>query len=304
MTITRRLRTHLALAFLAVIALAGCATPTKQIKEFGAASGAVATVAKKGYAFLDQSTTRRQMYKAALHPEIPLTPDVFESRFKSNLVDRAELLGHLADYATALQQLADHDFKKNIDASAKDLTGSLLDLNNSYSRKFNAEPPVTKDQIAILATLVDTAGYAWAEWRRRAAIRRIVEMADPVVQKSASLLANEFARAIGPVVALQLSNFEFELLKSYNQQVRNDPKIEFQKRVEILHQINAVHQNAAAARGFFAAIGKSAENMGGAHARLKDALQHHKFTSPEFLAEVRELVRGVQAAKEFYASLK
>ena len=52
------------------------------------------------------------------------------------------------------------------------------------------------------------------------------------------------------MVALQLSNFEFELLKSYNQQVRNDPKIEFQKRVEILHQINAVHQNAAAARGF------------------------------------------------------
>jgi hypothetical protein len=280
----------------------GCSTHTGQIKNFGSACGSIGTDAQKGYSLLDDSIKKKQIYSAALHPINIVTGKTFEGILSENerLATRTKLLSALSDYATALSQLADKDFRKGIDKSSKDLAGALSDMKNTYEKSTGSNLDLTNSDIYILSTVVDGVGSAYVEYKRRQAIKTIVVKADPAVQQVSQLLQKEFSE-IGPVVQRELNTVETDFEKAYNSEATN---MVFQSRIEALEKIQIAHDNANKAGAFYDCLGKAAGKMGETHALLKKSVEQNKWTSEELFFEVQELANWAKSVNDFYCSLK
>lgn len=285
-----------------VLVLVSCTAPTKQVRSFGAATSSIATDAQKCYTFLDESIKKRQLYVAALYPERPVTSKTFEGILneKERLIVRTALLKHLGDYADALKTLTEKDFKTDIDSSSNELADALSGLKTTYEKINNVKLAITKDQIFILSTLIDTVGSAYVEYKRKKVLKTIVTKVDPAIQQVARILKTEFSN-IGPVVERSLDHIETLLEKAYNQ---NSVSLPYEKRIEILTYIQAAHDNAKNSRKLYTTIGDAANKMGKTHSTLAAALKQNKLTTPELIADVRELVAWAKSIREFYSTLK
>ena len=282
--------------------LAGCAAPGGQIQTFATAVDSVATEARQGYLFLDDTLKKKQICEAALHPDQPVTGQIFEGMMSENrrLDSRTELLKHLAGYAGALQQLGGNDFKKELTTATGSLASSLTRLKSGYEKISGSKLAISKADIGLLAGAVNEAGGVYLEARRNRLLKGIVTRVDPAVQQVVVLLKGEFAD-IGPVVERELGWVETALEKGYNQDA---PKLDYPKRVEVLTSIQAAHENAANAGKLFTALSDAVGRMGRAHAALAATLQREQLTGPELLAALEELVKQAQIVRELVSALK
>jgi hypothetical protein len=291
-------------AFIAIISAAvlfGCARPITHIRAFSIASEDLATQAIRGYEALNETTVKRKISEVAADPEELPDENTFVGLLegKESLAIRMMALDYLRDYSAALGDLSTADVRPDVDRASKDLYGALIGLRNSFKKETGKDVGIGNEDLAIIATAVDSIGTIVVEAKRRTAIKTIVITADPAVQNVSKLLRDEIP-IFGEFVKSNLSTIETEMIKSYQKRAK---KLTFDQRVKYIQRIRKQHQVVKESGDFFKDLGTAAEMLGASHAALREAVEKNKFTTPELIEQIGELVDFTKSLRKFNKGL-
>lgn len=300
-----RLRSVLPVKVLGVLGVClflatSCATSLNHVGAFSQASADLAKRAADAYDKVNESTIERRIADTAADPRKSPGYETFDKLIgTSDLAVRVTLLKGVEKYANALGELASADFRKEIDTAAKDLYGALGELQETYKSATGNSLPLSNENLAIIATAVDAIGTAVAENKRRSALKTVVIEADPAVQKALSLAGDELP-IFQEYVLANLDTIETEMLEAYEKEVAS---IAYEERVERLRKIYTFHQTKAATSQILVDVGTAGKKIGVAHASLVKAVKNDKFTSPDLVKQIKEVVSLSQSFKEYYDTL-
>jgi len=300
----------LAVCALALLALAGCTDSTAQVKRFASATTALSDSAKAAYKLVDDSAVQRKMYAIASDPQLQPDTKTFDTFFEStnkteDLAVRLQLLKQLSDYASALSELATTDFRSDVDKASTDLQASLVSLRDTYNKASGKTSSISDQNLSIISTAVDAIGGAIVEWKRQAALRTIIKVANPGVQEAANLIKVDLGgkSALSDYVGVKLNQIEFSLYTAYNQD-KAGTNANFSTRLAFLEFIHTFHTMNSGHEKYFADVSKGAEQIGKAHAALTNAAEQDKLTSDQIVKSVSELAAYAKSVNEFYKSLQ
>lgn len=306
------------LAAFSLAALVGCASPSlTQVKQFGLASSTLGEHARSAFDLAATASVDRQLYDVAGDPSKGPTDETFEGLFTGDagvpggqeraerLALRLRVLDQLSNYSSALQQLAEADFDKDIDAAAKDLNGSLIGLRDTFKEASGRDLQLTDDDIGIIATAVNAIGKAIAEAKRRAAIKTTITKADPAVQRATALIASDLGQDsdLASFVKEAISNSRGSVQQAYNLE-RVRPASTFDTRYALLVRARQLYDAEAKTPTFFAAVSKGAAAVGTAHSALSKAVQADNFSSAEVAKRLGELEVYAKSVRAFYSSIR
>jgi len=281
--------------------LFGCTRATTHIAAFSIASEDLAAQAIRGYEVLNETTVQRKIAEVAADPTQLPDEDTFVGLLegKESLTIRIMALEYLKDYSVALGDLSTADVRSDIDRASKDLYGALVGLRDTFKEETGKDAGIEDEDLAIIATAVDAIGTVIAEAKRRVAIKTIVIKADPAIQNVSTLLRDEVP-IFGEFIKANLSTIETEMVKSYQKRAE---KLTFDQRVKYIQQIRKQHRITEESGRFFNDLGTAAEMLGSTHAALRKAVEKNKFTTPELIEHIGELVDFAKSLREFYKEL-
>lgn len=298
---------HWAACVMLSVAICGCAsTPSlTQVAAFGDATKSLADNSKKAFSLIDSTTVQRKLYGLAIDPTLGPTDKYFEGLFVGDdkgLRARLDTLDALGAYSAALQSLATADFRKDVDASATALYGSIAGLNGDV-KKLSGQSFVTDDRLKLIVTAVDAIGAVVVESKRRDAIKVIVIQADDGVQATSRLLANDFGTNsdIPKFVKQNLINTDGSIRQAYNVE-RSAKNSTFDLRLTRLQQIQVAYDAEQQSDALFNSISLGAKKVGETHAALKQAVMSDQFSSSDLAVLIGELVNYAQSVQAFYGS--
>jgi len=303
---------------LTLAALVGCAsTSLTQVKQFGSASKALGEYARSAFDLAATASVDRHLYDVAADPNKGPTDATFEGLFTGDggvpggkekaerLALRLRVLDQLSNYSSALQQLAEADFDKDIDEAAKDLNGALIGLRDTFKEASGSDLPLTDDDVGIIATAVNAIGKAVAEAKRRTAIKTTITKADPAVQSATELIASDLGQdsELASFVKQAISNSRGSLQQVYNlERVRS--KSTFDSRYSLLVRARELYGAEVNTPAFFAAVSRGAAAVGKAHSALRKAVEADDFSSDEVAKRLGELEVYVKSVRGFYDSIR
>ncbi len=291
----------MAMLGVCVLLTAGCATSLNHVGALSQASSELARRAADAYDMVNESTIERRIADIAADSKVSPGTETFDKLIGSNeLAVRVSLLKGVEKYAGALGELASADFRKEIDTVAKNLYGALGELEETYMSATGSSLPIGNENLAIIATAVDAIGTAIVESKRRSALKTVIIQADPAVQKALSLVGGELP-AFREYVLANLNTVETEMLEAYENEAAG---IRYAERVERLRDIYAFHKTKAATAQVLLDLGSAGEKIGVAHTSLVQAVQGDKFTSPELVKQIKEVVSLGQSFKDYYDNLR
>lgn len=284
-----------------VFSLMGCSVPLNHIGAFSKASADLANTTANGYEIINNSTIKRRISDIA--SETDISPD--KSTFKgiitsSDLAIRIKLLRGVESYAKALGDLASADFRKDIDEASKDLYGSLGDLQQTYKTATEKEFPLTKDDLAVIATAVDAIGTAIAEDKRRTALKTVVIQADPSIQKAMKLVSDEISKDVKKFSVANMETIFTNKIKAYQHE---SSKLTYDQRVEELEAISKANDLTEATSCLFDNLVISSNKIALTHTVLRNAVEKDEFTSSELVTNIKELASFAKSTKEFHDKL-
>lgn len=306
------------LVALTLAALVGCAsTSLTQVKQFGSASKTLGEHARSAFDLAATASVDRHLYDVAGDPQKGPTDATFEGLFTGDsgvlggkekaerLALRLRVLDQLSNYSSALQQLAEADFDKDIDAAAKDLNGSLIGLRDTFKEASGRDLPLTDDDIGIIATAVNAIGKAVAEAKRRDAIKTTITEADPAVQRATELIASDLGQDsdLASFVKEAISNSRGSVQQAYNLE-RMRPHSTFDSRYSLLVRARELYDAEANTPAFFAAVSGGAAAVGTTHSALRKAVEADDFSSEEVAKRLGELEVYVKSVRGFYNSIR
>lgn len=301
-----------------LVACAGCGTVSlSQVKQFGVASSSLGDHARKAFDLASTASVDRNIYDVAGDPQKGPTDSTFQGMFTGNIgipegKEKADRLGlrlrvldQLANYSSALQQLTEAEFAKDIDAAATDLNGSLVGLRDTYKKASGKDIPISDADIGIIATAVNAIGKAVVEAKRRAAIKTVIVKVDPAVQNATGLLASDLGRESDLVsfVKEALSNSRGSVQQAYNLE-RARANSTFDTRYAMLVRARQLYDAEIMTPTFFAAVSEGSTAAGKAHQALRKAVEADDFSSAEAAKLIGELEFYVKSVQAFYKSLK
>lgn len=284
--------------------LGSCASPSTQVGAFGKAASEASESIQNALTSVDQTTVNRKLSEIAISNDRPvITADTFKGLFneEAQLKPRLEVLKQLENYSKALGELATADFREDIDNASKNLYGALSGLSSTYNRATGHTLPVDDDDLMIVATALDAIGSVIVEAKRQHAIRQIVVQFDPMIQKVSGYLAKELPSLYSGIVRANLQAVGDDMAAAYKREAQ---ALNYQERMSALRLVGQAKQAPLAAPAMFTAAGKAAEEIGAAHAALKEAAIHKKLTSKALVTHIRSLVATAESVKNFYEKLR
>lgn len=291
-----RLLTCLLFAIILMVML-GCASTATQIGPFAQSVNTVIEEARLGYDQINESTISRCIYSVAADPKQFPDDATFALLLDNdkNLAPRLAAMSQLQSYASALGELSSADYRPTIDKAAANVYGSLTAMKSTYANTSGKELPISDKDLAIIGTAVDAIGTTIIEAKRRIAIRKIVTVADPAVQKIAALLKGDLP-GYGPFVRANLSTIETEMIKAYQNEAA---KLAFNSRVTRIEAIRKQHEAVLAAEPFFTKLGAVSGQIGKTHSVLAEAAEKDDFSIPGLTREIGELADYAKSFQEF-----
>jgi hypothetical protein len=301
-----------------VLMCAGCGSVSlTQVKQFGAASSALGEQAREAFRVADAASLDRNIYDVAGDPGRGPTDATFQGLFSGDagvlggkeqgerLALRLAALDQLSAYSGALQELAEADVGKDIDAAAAKLTGSLIGLRDTYRKASGQDLPLGDADIGIIATAVDAIGRGVVEGKRRAAVKSVILRADPAVQKVTGLIAADLGSQsdLASFVQAALTNSRGSVQQAYNLE-RVRPASTFDARYAMLLRARQIYDAERATPAFFAAVSAGASAAGQAHQALRKAVEADRFSSAEVAKLIGELEAHVKSVQAFHKTLR
>jgi len=298
------MKTQFASAFAALTAaslLTGCVSAS-HVGAFSQAASQAATQVANGFNQVQETTVTRKLSDVASGTEGP-TDATFAGLLdaKTELAPRLDCLSEINNYAASLGSLANANYRKDIDAAAASLYGALNGLAATYQKATASSLPGSADDTAIIATAVDAIGNAIAEYKRQAALRKIILQTDPAIQAVCADLEKTFTELGQDHFVYQNLNSEVaDMTGYYNQQTT---KWNYEQRLQYLDRIRQTRQVRDGSETFVTSAAHSVAALAKAHKALADAASHGKLTSAEVVQAVGELADEATKAKQFYDQL-
>ena len=301
-----------------LVTTTGCGSVSlSQVKQFGSASSALGEHARKAFDLAATASVDRNLYDVAGNPQKGPTDTTFQGLFTGSggvlggeekaerLALRLRVLDELANYSSGLQQLAEANFDKDIDAASKDLNGSLVGLRNTFKKASGTDLPITDADIGTIASAVNAVGKSIVETKRRAAIKTVITKADPAVQKATALIAADLGQAsdLASFVKEALSNSRGSVQQAYNLE-RSRANSTFDTRYSMLLRARQLYDAEANTPAFFAAVSDGASAAGKAHHALRKAIEVDDFSSAEAARLIGELEVHVKSVQRFSKSIQ
>lgn len=201
---------------------------------------------------------------------------------------REAALKVLVKYFTLLEALASKDFDGRIDKASEELAVRLKSLVETAA----PESRGAKKAAGVLATVVNTIGRGLTRRKRLAALRSVMDAAQPHINELAELLAGSNTKLqLGTKILLKT------ILKIANKPpyALDEPQ-RFAFRAENYRRIREYHVITQS----LDSISKSAENLPEAHRQLRASLDGRKTD----LSALREIMKEVERIKKFYRKVK
>jgi hypothetical protein len=315
-TSTRRI-IESALVTLTLATLVGCTTPLTQVKQFGSTSKALGEHARSALDLAATASVDRRLYDLAADPTSGPTDETFEGLLTGDVgvsggKEKAErlalrllVLDQLSNYSSALQQLAEADFDRDIDEAANDLYGALIGLRGTFKEASGRDLPLTDHDFAIIGTSVNAIGKAVAEAKRRSAIKTTITKADDAVRMATQLIASDLGQnsELASFVKEAMSNSRGSVQQAYNHE-RVRPHSTFDSRYALLVRARELYGAEVSTPAFFEAVSRGAAAVGEAHSALRKALEADDFSSAEVAKRLGELEVYVKSVRGFYNSIR
>ncbi len=267
------LRLKFCLIAISIVVLLGCVSTTGHVGVFSKAAEELAVQLGRGYQLVEKSTIQRKVAEAAAEPA-ELSEDDFEALFKGLLEGsedfriRMKLITQLRAYSKALGELSSANFREGIDKASKELHGVLTGFKETYKKASGKDVGIKERDVGIFVTLIDAIGTGISEKKRKKAIKKVVEIADPAIQKICALLSKELP-ALADDVEMNLSIVETEMKDYYNKKGKT---LDFLHRIQYLREIQQMHHQTTEAKEFFDNLGKAVDRLAKAHAVLRKAV--------------------------------
>lgn len=313
-TLSPRLGAMLVVALM----LGACGTPSlNQVKQFGDSSASLSTSAVDAFHYIDEADVQRKIYAVAANPKNGPVDATFQGFFdrtgsgalqnnaqRDALGLRLNALKSLASYSKALQVLATSDYWADIDAASKDLNGALVSLGTTYQTATGSSAGLSQADFGLIATAVNAIGKGVVEAKRREAIRTVVKVADPAVQKVAALVSkdladdSDLARYAQSAVATQ----RLSMQAAYNAE-RQMPTSTFDGRLAQLQKIRSAYQAGQDSGALFRNVSQGTKAMAQAHSALLKATEANQFSSDDLAKALAELQAYAQSVQSFRNSL-
>ena len=301
-----------------LLTVVGCESVSlSQVKQFGDASSSLGEHARKAFDLVATASDDRKIYDVAGDPQKGPTDATFQGFFAGDtgglggkekaerLALRLDVLGQLANYSSALQQLAEADLDQDIDAAAQDLNGSLVGLRQTFKKASGNELPISDADIGSIATAVNGIGKAVVEAKRREALKTAIVKVDPAVQKATELIAADLGRDtdLASFVQEALSNSRGSVQQAYNLE-RLRPNSSFDGRYAMLVRARQLYEAEMNTPPFFAAVSEGAAIAGKAHEALRKAVEVNQFSSAEAAKLIGKLGMQVKSVQAYYKSIQ
>ena len=298
------LRLKFGLIAISIVVLLGCVSTTGHVGVFSKAAEELAAQLETGYQLVETSKIRKDITDEAAGPS-QLSENDFGNLFKGLLKGsehytiRMKMIKQLRAYSKALGELSSANFREGIDNASKELHGVLTGFTKTYKKASGKDVGIKERDMRIFATLVDAIGTGISERKRKKAIKKVVEIADPAIQKICARLSKELP-TLADGVEKNLNTVETEMKNYY---IKKGKSLDLLRRIQYLREIQQVHLQTTNAKAFFNKLGKSVDSLAKAHGVLRKAVNQKKFTTKELIDQIKELVDFARSLREFYKGL-
>lgn len=287
--------------------LVGCTSvnPTEQIGAFAEATKVYSTQAAAAYQDINNVTIERRVADLSTMNDPAMVgssledDQTFEPFIEgADLGIRLQLLQALGNYAQGLGELASADFKKDIDTAAQQLGGAFKRLSDTVAAVDTSSTPISDAEAGAITAIVSAFGNAIAEQKRRDAIKEVVIKFNPVVQDAARILSKGEWSSLGDIAGINYNILYALDVMAYKAE---QTKLSNAQRRQRLADIARRYSIKQGTKPLFAALVKSAVEVGDAHQTLYDAVSNNQFSSEEFASQIAELSSLVQSLSAFRA---
>lgn len=296
-------QSHRTLILLYLLTLTtGCTSvaPLNHVGVFSQASADLAKSIADGYEIINSINIERRLSDIASETNHYPNENTFRNLIVGpNLTTRIRLSRGVEAYANALGDLASAEFRKEIDAASKSLYGALDDLQQTYAKSTKANLPLSDDNLALIAIMVDAIGTEIAENKRRAALKTVIMQADSSIQQAMQLVSAELPELREFSIASKKTVFT-DLIKAYQ---HDSPGLTYDERIMKLDQIRIAHEEAEAISDLFNDLIASSKRIASAHATLRRSVEENKFTSRELVNEIKALASFAKSTQHFHDRL-
>ncbi len=196
---------------LTVSFFAGCGLTVAQkkaITDFTSATAVVGKTASSELVKMREEVISMNVYRIQLVGEKKDTPGLekLEEQFTVEATSaRQRATDALTSYGELLQSLAETDQAANMKKSSDALIGSLQDLPDSYQK-------ISQDNLDVIGKALQAVGGIWIEWKKREAIKTIVNNTNTQIAHLCDLLKNDFDPDADGRLASQFLNTTERLL--------------------------------------------------------------------------------------------
>ena len=280
----------------------GCVS-TSQVGTFSQAAGQAITQVGNGFNEVQETTITRKLSDVASDTAAPKEAS-FEGLLdmKTELAPRLDCLNQIKNYADSLGNLANANYRTQIDAASANLYGSLNGLAKTYQKATSQKLPGSiTDDTAIIATAIDAIGNSIVEYKRQAALRKIILKIDPTIQTVCADLEKTFNELDQDrFIYMNLNSQVADMTGYYNQQT---VKWNYEQRFGYLNNIRQARLTRDGSEVFVAAAIKSISALAKAHHALADSARHGKLSSSDIAQAIGELSDEANKAKQFYDTI-
>lgn len=298
---------HLAVRplFLVVaIAFGACSTPLDSVKKFGSATEVAAKTADDAFIYFNAETIAAQIDIRKYENEKIQAKDTVGPIEKSkDLRSCQNALRALGDYASGLELLASKDDAARIDTAAASIGTGLGNLSQTTASLMGGAPMLSADQTAVISTVVSIAGKKWIINKRRKAVREVVTLANPDLQKIVENLSQSLGASSNELQA-DMNEARNARIRGYNRRLEAGAYADARLRDEHAAEIQAYSLKVQQVLDVFTAARKSLAAVGEAHEKLNEAALSNKFDLAAFAAKVSQLRSDVAQLEKAFAAAK
>jgi hypothetical protein len=251
------------------LCMTGCvsSSTTQSVANYSATAGNLDVALSRTYAEAQQVESDNRIASALIDPGMGYGSFCKATLKPGSIAERARLADELFGYSKSLQVLVANQSSSELAAQSQVLFTNLSGLNVTLG-SIAGRPPLTKSDLAIIATVVDAIGQAWIQDERLKLLARIVEQADPLVQQAAKLYVEDLKNWQALEIAA-LDNVSRDYFKIAQTKPFPDPGT----RMTLLQKSDAARNQAAALPAQFQSLEVALQQCAKAHGALLASLK-------------------------------
>ena len=214
---------------------------------------------------------------------------------------RLRLLGEIAKYSDALLAMSSDDEAVRIDKASRDLYSALGALNTTIQKNSgDKKPPISDNDLQIIATVTDVAGRWFFERARLKALQTTINKANPAITQAIDLLKTDLDENGSWSKSLSISlTGEAKNLYKVAQSTSN-----LLERRNMLAESQQLYDQSISVQGIFHRLTSAMEELKKAHSALAVALENDSSINvKEALSSLSKFEDEINRIYAFQASL-